>query len=125
MLVWLKLNHIKFLKVGLTHPDTAIGSRITPACVHLNQTRTGLSNLHMINSPRKFFDQELKQHKFGQESREENKNPESKRGEVCILFVPHVKCRYKVYSTVQLSMFHCSSLANLFLACLANWKKVL
>ncbi len=39
MLVQLKSYHSEFLKVKLTHPDNAIGSRITPACMCLSQTR--------------------------------------------------------------------------------------
>ncbi len=47
--------------VKLTHPDTATGSRIPPACLRLNRTQTGISNLRMIDGPRGVFDPEPEQ----------------------------------------------------------------
>ncbi len=47
---------------------------------------TGLSSLHMIDGPRDVFDLELEQHKFVEESREEDKNPVSSRGSVHLIF---------------------------------------
>ncbi len=60
MLARLKSYQIKFLKVKLTNTDNATGSRTTPACVRLNQTQTGLRNLHMIDKPRGICDPEFK-----------------------------------------------------------------
>ncbi len=70
MSVQLKSNLIKFLKVELTHPDDATGSRITPQCICLNCIQTVLSVLHMIESPCAVCNLELGQHKFVEESRE-------------------------------------------------------
>ncbi len=52
MLVQLKSYSIKFITVELTHPDNTVGSQITPAYICLNRIKAGLSNLHMIDSPR-------------------------------------------------------------------------
>ncbi len=73
MFVWLKLYWIKLLKVELTLPDNVIGGWITPACIRLHRTWTGQSLLHMIECPRTVFDQELKQHKFVEDSQEETR----------------------------------------------------
>ncbi len=40
----------------------------------------------MINSPRNIFDPQLKQHKFVEETREENKNPVSMKRNVPNLY---------------------------------------
>ncbi len=80
MLVPLKSYEIEFLKIKLTHPDNVIGSWITPACLHHNRIRTGLSNLSMIDTP-----SELDQHKCVEESQYENKNPVSTRRSVHLI----------------------------------------
>ncbi len=90
MLVWLISYKIEFLKVELTHPDYAIGSGITPACIRLNRTRTGQSDLCTIDSTRRVFDPELEELKLVDESQYENKNPIA-REKACIEFVPKVK----------------------------------
>ncbi len=77
ILVRLKSYQTEFLKVELTRPDNAIGSWIAPACIRLNRTQTGPSNMCMINSPRGVFDPQLEQHWFVKESQYENKNPVS------------------------------------------------
>ncbi len=59
MLVWLKSHQMEFLKVELTNPDNVIGNQITPACLHLNQTQTGLNILCMINSYCSVFEQQF------------------------------------------------------------------
>ncbi len=110
ILLWMKSYEIKFLKVVLTYPDSAIESRITPACVCLN-----LRNLHMIDSSHGIFDLQRIQHKFVEESQYENKNPVSMRG-MCIEFVPKAKYKYEVYSAVKLSGF--SSFDKDFASCL-------
>ncbi len=46
-----------------------------------------------------WFDPELEQHKFVEESQYENKNPIS-MGAACIEFVTKVKRKYEVYSAV-------------------------
>ncbi len=66
----------------LTHPDNAIGIRITPACKRFDWTGIGLSALRMIDSPLSIFDPELKQHKFVEEGQEGNKNLISTKGSV-------------------------------------------
>ncbi len=66
--------------------------------------QTGLRILLMINSPCSIFDLELKQHKFVEESREENKSPVSTE-EACIESIPKVKHRYEVHSALKLSLF--------------------
>ncbi len=103
MLVWLKSYQTKFFKVELTHLDNVVESWIIPACLRLNQIKTGLSNLRMIDSPRDVFDLEFEQHKFVEESHKENKNPVSTK------FVPNVKRRYEVYSAVNCPCFHRST----------------
>ncbi len=55
-------------------------SRITPACTHLNWTQTGLSVLHMIDSPCGVFDSKLEQHKSVEESQLEKNSFVSTRG---------------------------------------------
>ncbi len=70
------------LKVKLKHSDNAIGSRFTPACIHLNWTWTRITSHHMVNSPHCIFDAELEQLEFVEENWEENKNPVSTRGSV-------------------------------------------
>ncbi len=72
--------HLFFLfKVELTHPDNATEGQITLACIRLNQTCTGLSNLHMIDSPHGVFDPELEQNKFVEGSQKLKKNYVSMR----------------------------------------------
>ncbi len=82
MFVRLKLYFIEFLKVELPHLDNVIGSQITPACIHLRWTRTGLSNLSMINSLCSVCDPELEQLKLVKGSQEGNKKTISMRGSV-------------------------------------------
>ncbi len=50
--------------------------------MRLSQTRTGLSNLRIIDSPHSTFVLELKQHKFVENSQEGNKNTVSTMGSV-------------------------------------------
>ncbi len=79
ILVWLKYSKIEFLKIELTYPDNVITSQIPLHVCGPSWTQTGLSILRMIDSPRGVFDLELKQHKFAEESQEENKNPVNTR----------------------------------------------
>ncbi len=44
------------------------GTKITPACIRLDWTWTGLSNLRVIDSPSAIFDPVLEQHKFVEKS---------------------------------------------------------
>ncbi len=129
MVVQLKSYKTEFLKVELTHPDNAIGSQITPTCIRLNRTRTGLSILCMINSPCSVFDPELEPHKFVEESREENINPVSKRGsmhQIC------TKSKVQIQNVQRCKVVHVFTVkhgfrepfADLFVASLANRKKV-
>ncbi len=83
-LVRLKLYQIEFLKVEQTHPANVIESQITPACLRLNQTWTGLNNLYMIKNLHSVFDMEPEQHKFVEKSLEENK-----KARVCVKSVPN------------------------------------
>ncbi len=54
--------------VRLTHLDNVDGNRFALACVHLSRPLTGLSVLHMIDSPCDVFDPEVEQHKSADES---------------------------------------------------------
>ncbi len=79
----------EFLKVELTQKfKSPITSQITPACMRLNQTQIGLSNLCMIGCPCSVFDPELEHYKFVEKSQYKNKNPVSTRGsmyQICII----------------------------------------